>query len=250
MPFRSIQQKKWMYANKPIIAERWSREFPNQKNLPKKVKKVKHKINPAVAGMVNFGTRSDPAKYPEGYFQELGDRIQANKQQIVRMGKMSTGSSMLKAAGDAVKFAANVKIPSALGYGAVIGAGYLGAKAITDASKKANREIKSYGEQTSKQQSDIIKGIKERRALKKKHKLYKTDNKMKWMGEYDTETGVIKVNKKRAKKAGAGKVAETIYHESLHKKYPKMSEKEVYKKEKNWKKLSKKSKSKLYAKCR
>ena len=39
MPFRSIAQRKFMYANHPIIAERWSREYPNQKNLPKKVKK-------------------------------------------------------------------------------------------------------------------------------------------------------------------------------------------------------------------
>ena len=39
MPFKSSAQRKFMYANHPIIAERWSREFPNQGKLPKHVKK-------------------------------------------------------------------------------------------------------------------------------------------------------------------------------------------------------------------
>lgn len=38
-PFKSLAQKKFMYANHPVIAERWSREFPNNANLPQHVTK-------------------------------------------------------------------------------------------------------------------------------------------------------------------------------------------------------------------
>ncbi len=41
MPFKSEAQRRYMYARHPEIAKRWSREYPNQKNLPKKAKKKK-----------------------------------------------------------------------------------------------------------------------------------------------------------------------------------------------------------------
>lgn len=41
MPFKSDAQRKWMYANKPKMAEKWQKETPKGKPLPKKVKKGK-----------------------------------------------------------------------------------------------------------------------------------------------------------------------------------------------------------------
>ena len=41
MPFKSQAQRKWMYANKPAMAKRWSKHTPKGKKLPKKV--TKHK---------------------------------------------------------------------------------------------------------------------------------------------------------------------------------------------------------------
>ena len=35
MPFKSENQRKWMYANKPEMAKRWEKETPKGK-LPKK----------------------------------------------------------------------------------------------------------------------------------------------------------------------------------------------------------------------
>jgi DNA polymerase III alpha subunit (gram-positive type) len=37
MPFKSEAQRKWMYANKPGMAERWQAHTPKNKRLPKKV---------------------------------------------------------------------------------------------------------------------------------------------------------------------------------------------------------------------
>jgi len=39
VPFRSEQQRKWMYANEPEMAARWQKETPKGEKLPKKVKK-------------------------------------------------------------------------------------------------------------------------------------------------------------------------------------------------------------------
>lgn len=41
-PFRSQQQRKFLYANHPEIAKRWEKETPDKK-LPKKLKKKKKK---------------------------------------------------------------------------------------------------------------------------------------------------------------------------------------------------------------
>ncbi len=95
-----------------------------------------------------------------------------------------------------------------------------------------------------------------------KHKKQrKVDNKMRSFGDFDEKTGKIRINKKMAKnnpmhkrqiKGRKGKypeLADTIYHEELHKKNPKLTEKQVYKKTKQaMKKLTPKVKKRLYAK--
>jgi hypothetical protein len=37
MPFKSDAQRKFLYAEHPEIAKRWSKEYPNQGQLPAKV---------------------------------------------------------------------------------------------------------------------------------------------------------------------------------------------------------------------
>jgi len=44
MPFKSESQRKFMFAKHPEIAKRWSKEYPNQKNLPEKLKSVKRTL--------------------------------------------------------------------------------------------------------------------------------------------------------------------------------------------------------------
>jgi hypothetical protein len=39
MPIVSKAQQRWMFANKPEMAERWAKETPDIKALPEKVKK-------------------------------------------------------------------------------------------------------------------------------------------------------------------------------------------------------------------
>lgn len=41
MPFKSKSQQRWMYANKPEMAEEWSDHTPDHKSLPEKAKKKK-----------------------------------------------------------------------------------------------------------------------------------------------------------------------------------------------------------------
>jgi len=41
MPFKSKQQRKWMYATNPKMAAEWEAETPKGKKLPKTVKKNK-----------------------------------------------------------------------------------------------------------------------------------------------------------------------------------------------------------------
>lgn len=75
------------------------------------------------------------------------------------------------------------------------------------------------------------------------------DNKMKDFGETDFDKKKIRINKKKAKKAGPGEVIDTIVHEELHRKHPKMKEKNVRKKTKSLTgRMSKKVKSKYYSK--
>lgn len=39
MPFKSKQQRKFMYAKHPEMAKKWEEKTPKGKSLPKKVKK-------------------------------------------------------------------------------------------------------------------------------------------------------------------------------------------------------------------
>jgi hypothetical protein len=43
MPFKSEQQRKWMYATNPKMAAEWEEHTPKGKSLPKKVKKKQRK---------------------------------------------------------------------------------------------------------------------------------------------------------------------------------------------------------------
>jgi hypothetical protein len=43
MPFKSEDQRRWMYANKPEMAKEWEEETPKGKKLPKKFKGVENK---------------------------------------------------------------------------------------------------------------------------------------------------------------------------------------------------------------
>ncbi len=43
MPFKSKAQRSYLFANEPEIAKRWAKEYPGQKNLPKRVKPKKKK---------------------------------------------------------------------------------------------------------------------------------------------------------------------------------------------------------------
>lgn len=38
MPFKSKQQAKWMFANKPEMAKKWAKETPDISKLPKRKK--------------------------------------------------------------------------------------------------------------------------------------------------------------------------------------------------------------------
>ena len=42
MPFKSQQQRRWMYATHPAMAKRWEKETPKGK-LPKRVRKKRKK---------------------------------------------------------------------------------------------------------------------------------------------------------------------------------------------------------------
>jgi len=43
MPFKSKAQQRWMYANEPGMAKRWSDHTSDHKSLPEKAKKKKKK---------------------------------------------------------------------------------------------------------------------------------------------------------------------------------------------------------------
>lgn len=99
----------------------------------------------------------------------------------------------------------------------------------------------------------------EQKQDRKKYK-FVVDNRLKFkgqpiFGETDDKKRIIKINKKLSKKKTKKKLnahkypelADTIYHENLHAKHPKMTEKIAYKKtHKAIKKMDKKGKQKLY----
>jgi len=44
MPFKSQQQRKWMYANHPQMARQWQEHTPSGEKLPDKVKAKPSKV--------------------------------------------------------------------------------------------------------------------------------------------------------------------------------------------------------------
>lgn len=76
---------------------------------------------------------------------------------------------------------------------------------------------------------------------------FKINNKMKPYGMTDTSSGVVQINVKKHK-GDRRQLADTIKHELIHVKHPKMHEKAVYKKTKP--ELSKATEDKLIAKLR
>ncbi len=81
---------------------------------------------------------------------------------------------------------------------------------------------------------------------------YKVANKSKYFGSTDTKKGLITINKKKSKATGQpGELLDSIVHETLHAKHPKMKETPVQKMTKRViKKLSQLQKKKLYSKVK
>ena len=77
----------------------------------------------------------------------------------------------------------------------------------------------------------------------------KVDNKSKFFGVTDTKKKTIIVNKKKSKATGQkGEVLNSILHETLHAKHPQKSERRIQNMTaRSEKKLSKRSKNKLYS---
>ena len=48
------------------------------------------------------------------------------------------------------------------------------------------------------------------------------DNKMRWQGDIDTERHIIRINKAKSKKKSS--IIDTIIHEEMHAKHPRMYE--------------------------
>ena len=72
MPFRSKSQQRWMYANKPSMAKKWSAHTPSHKSLPEKSKKKKKRKEKRAALIALRKTAATfPGSYtPPGGFEE------------------------------------------------------------------------------------------------------------------------------------------------------------------------------------
>lgn len=57
MPFKSQAQRRFMYAKHPKIAKRWSKEYPNQANLPEKVKGKKRSGSKEIKDVIKYGKK-------------------------------------------------------------------------------------------------------------------------------------------------------------------------------------------------
>lgn len=87
---------------------------------------------------------------------------------------------------------------------------------------------------------------------------WEVDNRMHAFGDMNSETKKVRVNKKKHKSQSAKgsspkpngdeHLGKTIFHEDLHIKHPKWTEKQVRKHEKDWAKLSPKEKKRYYSK--
>lgn len=80
----------------------------------------------------------------------------------------------------------------------------------------------------------------------------KVNNKLKVFGMTDPKKKMIQINKKKAKSSKRkGELLNTVVHEKIHAKHPKMKEKQVIMKTmKVMKKMTKKQKSKVYKKLK
>ena len=80
----------------------------------------------------------------------------------------------------------------------------------------------------------------------------KVNNRLRSFGETDTQKKIIQINKKKSKHSkNKGELLDTIEHEFMHAKHPKMKEKNVVKKTaKATKKMSPKTKKKIYSKVK
>lgn len=73
------------------------------------------------------------------------------------------------------------------------------------------------------------------------------NNKLRVLGVTDTSKRTIKINKTRNKKAGRGELIDTIAHEEMHAKHPRMHEKTIRRKTpKAVKRMKKNTKQKMY----
>lgn len=84
--------------------------------------------------------------------------------------------------------------------------------------------------------------------FQKKYRV-KINNHSPYFGVTDTKAKTITINKKKSKKTGQkGEVLDSIFHETLHAKHPKKSERKIEQMSaRGEKKLTKKAKSKLYS---
>lgn len=104
-------------------------------------------------------------------------------------------------------------------------------------------------EKIRKEQVDRASGYETKKKKTKKSKVV-VNNKMKCYGQMDTKTNLIEVNVKKHKNDKT-ELANTIHHEMLHVKYPKMKEKEVKDKaDRDTVSMSQTEKDRLVAKIR
>lgn len=71
MPFKSEAQRRWMYANHPEMAKRWSEHTPKGKKLPEYVKEKKASMNTQEAYINGFVKRAAEYGYSEDQAVEL-----------------------------------------------------------------------------------------------------------------------------------------------------------------------------------
>lgn len=81
---------------------------------------------------------------------------------------------------------------------------------------------------------------------------FKVNNKIKGFARTDTNTRLIEINKKRNKKSKVrGELIDSLKHETVHLAHPRMSEKNVRSyTERVLKRMSQKSKNKLYSRLK
>ncbi len=112
------------------------------------------------------------------------------------------------------------------------------------------KEFKKFSSEVGRIHHAASRPAKHRRSKKRQDGVkYKVNNKMRGSyGTTDVDTKTITINKKMHKKDGES-LLDTIAHEHMHLKHPRMHEKTVRKlTPKKIKHMSKKSKSRLYAK--